>query len=81
MHCCRDVTVMALKNVINCVDRTLRDLRDEPHKPFGGVTVFFYGDLGICKTLYVYGPGFTADLCISHVMVCEGDRGSRESCL
>jgi len=39
-----DKAVMAYKYVINYVDRSLRDLRNNKDQPFGGITICFYSD-------------------------------------
>ena len=37
-----DEASMQNKNVINCIDRSLRDLRDEPDIPFGGMVFVIF---------------------------------------
>ena len=38
---------MATRKMINCIDRTLREVLDES-KPFGGITTIFSGDWRQC---------------------------------
>ena len=39
-----DEVTMGHRHIFEAVDRTLRDVRDEPNKLFGGLTVLFCGD-------------------------------------
>ena len=55
-----DEVTMGHKNWFHCVDRTLRKIRHNPDKPFGGITVVFSGDFRQC--LPIVHMGLKADI-------------------
>ena len=50
-----DEAPMQNKNIMDYVDRLLRDLKSKPNKPFGGATVVFGGDFKQCLPVVLHG--------------------------